>query len=213
MRDHGVREHERQRGQGLVEFTLVLPIILVLVLSVAELGLIFGKLSSLGYGTREGARTGSALAQGYIDDCIADPGNNKVDAVLVAAVQRILKSPDAGIDLRKVQEIRIFKASSPSGAETPGRVNIWTYAGPGMGPEVDPGPGAAYLDFVPGMVGWPACDRLDGTPVGPIDSIGVTIKYTYDFVTPFPSVVNAIFGGNLSPTLTETTVMAVNPTY
>ena len=46
-----------QRGQGLVEFTLVLPIVLVLVVSVAELGFIFGKLSSLGYASREGART------------------------------------------------------------------------------------------------------------------------------------------------------------
>jgi hypothetical protein len=76
---------------------------------------------------------------------------------------------------------------------------------------VDPGPGQAYIDFgPPATVPWPACDRInDG--VAP-DSIGVTVKYRYDFVTPFPAVLNAIAGGNVSLTLTETTVMALNPT-
>lgn len=208
MKLRHVRQHDQQRGQGLVEFALVLPIVLVLVVSVAELGFIYGKLNSLGYGSREGARAGSALAQGYPADCLSDPNNNNVDAVLVAAVQRILKSPDAGIDPAKVQEIRIFKSTS-TGAETPGLVNIWTYAGPGAGPEVDPGPGQAYIDFAPSSVAWPACSRIN-SGANP-DSIGVTVKYTYDFVTPLPSAIDAIAGGNLSLTLTETTVMALNP--
>ena len=58
-----------QRGQGLVEFALVLPIMLLLVVSVAELGLIFGNSQSLVYGSREGARVGSALAQGRERAC------------------------------------------------------------------------------------------------------------------------------------------------
>jgi hypothetical protein len=198
----------RQRGQGLVEFALVLPIVLVLVVSVAELGLIYGKLSSLGYASREGARAGSALARGYEADCLADPTNNKVDAVLVSAVQRILKSPDSGIDLSRVQQIRIFKAAA-DGSEL-GPVNIWTYVGPGAGPEVDPGPGQAFIDFGPSSVGWYACSRIN-SGADP-DSLGVTVTYTYDFVTPLATVVDALTGGNLSMTLTETTVMALNPT-
>lgn len=210
-----MRQKERQRGQGLVEFALVLPIVLVLVVSVAELGFAFGNTHTLGYGSREGARVGSALARGYEADCLADPNSKKVDAILVSAIQRILKTPDAGIDLSKVQEIRIFKATS-TGAETPGFVNVWTYVGDQRGPEVDPGPGQAYIDFDQATLAWPACGRFNfwhGTPPDiPPDSIGVTIKYTYDFVTPFPSVLDAIAGGNLSLTLTETTVMALNPT-
>ena len=57
-------DDRRQRGQGLVEFALVLPIFAVLVVSIGELGLIYGKISSLGYASREGARVGSALALG-----------------------------------------------------------------------------------------------------------------------------------------------------
>jgi hypothetical protein len=197
-------------GQALVEFSLIIPLMLVVVLSVAELGVIFGRLSSLGYSVREGARTGAALALGESDLC--EPGNqdpSKVDAVLIAAIQRILDSPDSGIDTRDVEEIRIFKADS-SGQETPGTVNIWTYAGEGLGPEVDPGPGVARIDFTAQQVDWPACQRQNSgvTP----DSIGVTIRYTHEYVTPLPSIVNSFAGGGLSLVLSETTVMALNPT-
>lgn len=201
-------KHDRPRGQALVEFALVLPILLVLVVSVAELGLIFGKMSSLGYATREGARTGSALALGDASKCpglTVEPSG--LDAVVVGAAERILLSPDAGIDLANVLEIRIFQADS-SGAEA-GPVNIWTGVPPY--PDIDPGPGQATLHFSEASATWPVCSRVNTGP-NP-DSIGVTIKYRYDFVTPLPSFINAIAGGDLSLTLTETTVMALNPTF
>ena len=215
MKNRPVRDAERERGQGLVEFALVLPMMLLLLVSVAELGIVFGNAQSLGYGSREGARVGSALARGDQSLCPTDPDPlldrdpSNVDAVLVGAVQRILKSPDSGIKLSKVQEIRIFKATS-TGAETPGRVNVWTYLGPMLGPDVDPGSGTEYIDFVPDSVQWAACDRVNSG--GDPDSIGVTVRYTYDFVMPLASVLNAVAGGRLQMTLNETTVMALNPT-
>ena len=44
------------------------------------------------------------------------------------------------------------------------------------------------------------------------DSIGITVKYRYDYVTPLPVLVNALTNGSLQMTLSETTVMALNPT-
>ena len=91
----------------------------------------------------------------------------------MAAVQRILKSPGSGLDITKVQEIRIFKATA-TGAETPGNVNVWTYAGEQAGPEVDPGPAPLFIDFAPPprRPGRPASrDNSGSTP----DSIGVTV--------------------------------------
>jgi len=200
---------ERERGQGLVEFALIVPVILLLVVSVAELGLAFGNVHTIGYGSREGARVGSALATGSVADCSGGEDPAGVDMALVSAVQRILKSPGSGIDVSKVQEIRIFKATA-SGAETPGAVNVWTYAGEQAGPEVDPGPGTIFIDFQPpASTAWPACVRNNGAATP--DSIGVTVKYTYDFITPLPQMVDAIAGGNLSLALTETTVMSLNP--
>ena len=201
----------RERGQGLVEFTLVLPILIVLIVSVGELGLIFGKIHSLGYASREGARTGAALALGKASLCTPtnrDP--SLVDATLVGAVQRILTSPDSGISLSKIPQIRIFRATS-TGAEWSGLVNSWRYRGTDSGTDIDPGAGEELIDFRPLTTSWPACDRHNGGPSG-FDSIGVTVRYTYDFVTPLPALLNAISGGALSLTLSETTVMALNPT-
>lgn len=197
------------RGQGLVEFTLIVPVVLLVVVSVAELGLAFGNVHTLGYGSREGARVGSALATGRVNDCDGGLDPAGVDKALVSAVQRILKSPGSGLDVANVEEIRIFKATA-SGRETPGSVNVWTYAGPQAGPEVDPGPGTIFIDFrPPSTTPWPACQR--NNDASNPDSIGVTVKYRYDFVSPLPSVVDAISGGNLSLTLSETTIMSLNP--
>ena len=202
-----------QRGQGLVEFALVLPIVLILVFSVAELGFIYGKLSSLGYASREAARVGAALARGGVDDC-ADPTvvDPAVDAVVVAAAQRILTSPDSGIEMPNVNQIRIFKARS-DGSETPGLFNVWTWRNADIGPDIDPDPLIEErLEFRPVLPeAWPACGRINSGV--PPDSIGVTVSYTYDFVTPFPAFINALAGGSLSLDLSETTVMALNPTF
>jgi hypothetical protein len=198
----------RQRGQGLVEFALVVPIVILLVVSVAELGLAFGDAQTIGYGSREGARAGSALARGGVRDCSSGDDPAGVDAAIVSAVQRILKSPGSGIDISKVTDIRIFRASS-SGAEISGTTNVWRYVGEQQGVEVDPGPGFTAIDFAPASVAWPACVRDNGG-ASP-DSIGVTVNYRYDFRTPVPSVIDAIAGGGLSLPLRETTVMSLNP--
>ena len=188
---------------------MVVPVLLLIVVSVAELGLAFGNKHTVGYGSREGARVGSALATGHVNDCSTGDDPALVDATLVSAVQRILKSPGSGIDIEKVEEIRIFKADA-AGGETSGLVNVWTYTGTGSGPDVDPGEDYGSIDFsLTGPNAWPACAR-DNTTATP-DSIGVTVKYRYDFVTPLPSMINAIAGGEFSLELTETTVMSLNP--
>ena len=43
------------------------------------------------------------------------------------------------------------------------------------------------------------------------NTIGVTVTYSYDFLTPLPQMLDAIAGGALDLTLTETTVMSLNP--
>ena len=202
------RQRGRERGQGLVEFVLVVPVILLLVVSVAELGMAFGNVHTIGYGSREGARVGSALARGGVIDCSGGTDPAGVDKTLVAAVQRILKSPGSGIDISRVQEIRIFKADA-AGAEIAGTVSAWTYVGEQNGAEVDPGPGVLNIDFDTLSTPWPACVRVNSGANA--DSIGVTVRYRYDFVSPMPAMIDAITGGDLSLVLSETTVMSLNP--
>ena len=67
---------------------MVLPMILLVVVGAAEFGLAFDDLLTVGYGSREGARVGAALAKGNVKDCGggADPAG--VDGAIIASVQR-----------------------------------------------------------------------------------------------------------------------------
>lgn len=193
----GYRRGESERGQSLVEMAAILPLLLLILLGTLEFGMIFDHHLSLEYATREGARTGSALANANYptdpDDCL------EVDAHIVSAVERVLTSPGSDVNLAEVSQIRIYKAQA-DGSETPGMVNVWTYT-PGTGPVVD----GANLDFSQSSSGWSACSRsnLQTNP----DMVGVSLTYTYRFRT----ALSAFLGGTAALTMTDRTVMTLNP--
>jgi hypothetical protein len=200
-----------QRGQGLVEFALVLPVFMVLLLLMLEFGLAFNHNLTLGLATREGARVGAALAAGgkSVTDCTGGNDPQLVDQQIIAGVQRILKSPGSDVVLANISQVRIFRADS-AGVQMGTSVNVWTYTGAGTGPTVDPGPPADTLDFSQGSVAWPACSRNNGaTP----DSIGVGIRYNYAFKTPLGSFMNLLHGSAPNPiAMNDQTVMVLQPT-
>ena len=195
-----------QRGQALVEMAIILPLFLILVLGTLEFGIAFDHNLTLEYATREGARAGSALANGGgpITCSPASAASLAVDNQIIAAVERVLVSDGSPIKLANVTEIHIFKVlpGNTSGVEASGLVNKWLYA-PGQGPIVD----GKTLDFKKDVTtqGWPACTRFNGQP-NP-DSIGVSLRYNYNLQTSlgaFLSVVNF--------QMRDHTVMALNPT-
>jgi hypothetical protein len=191
-----------------VELVLVVPVVLLLLVSMLEFGMAFNDLLTVGYATREGARAGSALAQGGATSCspATDPGG--VDKTVVAAIQRILKSPGSDVVMSDVLQIRIYRATS-TGAQSGSLVNVWTHT-PGAGPDVDPGPGAARLDFSEASHAWDACSRVNSgsTP----DSMGVQVVYRYRLTTPLAGVLQLVGGDHAATiTLRDQTVMALNP--
>jgi hypothetical protein len=197
-----------ERGQGLVEFSMILPVFMFLLLIMLEFGLAFNHKLTLGYATREGARTGAALAAGGVTDCSGGNDPAFVDRQVIAATQRILKSPGSDVDLGDVDEIWIYK-STASGAPVSGEVNKWVYT-PGAGPDADPESGVDILDFSPASVNWPACERNNGSNP---DSVGVKILYDYKLKTPLRAF--AIFlGGTQKANMQfdEQTIMSLNPT-
>ena len=196
------RAVERQRGQGIVEFAMLVPVFMVLLLGMLEFGFIFEHTMTISYATREGARTGSALAEGNAAVPCAD-----VDKNVVAAVQRVLQAPGSLVTSAGVQNIKIFNADA-AGAQIGTQVNIWTYAA-GGGPSVD----GQNLDFKLTSTGWDACTRVSSWIAGVApQSIGVSILYDYKFVTPLAAAVG-FFGPAGSSTLavSDKTVMALNP--
>ncbi len=202
-----LRRRGGQAGQSVVEFSMVVTVAMILLLGMLEFGFVFDHHLTLEYSSREGARVGSALANGGgTMGCGAgqSPNAASVDPQIVAAVQRVLTSPGSQVVESRVSSIKIFK-STATGTQSGTSVNVWNYSA-GAGPLVD----GRNLDFVNASTGWSACSRNNGASA---DSIGVGITYNYQLVTPL-SAVMGFFGGGPGPStipMTDKTVMALNP--
>ncbi len=200
----------RGRGQSLVEFALILPLFLLILLGMIDFGFAFYTNLTIEYASREGARVGAALAAGNtLFPC------DKVDSYVMAAVQRVLESAGIAVDINRagsggVNWVRIYKSTDANGNgyATGGNYNQWTYSA-GSGPTVD----GRVLDFVgptESAASWKACTRNNGaTP----DSLGVAISYTYGWITPVAQVPRTLGLGSFGQlSWVDKTVMALNPT-
>ena len=196
-----IRFFASEDAQGLVEFALVLPVLLiVMVFGAVELGTVLSDAMTMASATREGARVASALVNGGgALGCSAgqSPNAGTVDPNVIAAVERVLVGNGTRIVLADVSQIRIAKATA-AGAETAGQINTWNYQLNG-GPVVD----GQQLDFVAASQPWQACSRNN---VAPSDSAVVTVTYTYRGRTPLRLLV-PMFN---SFTMSDHTVMAMN---
>ena len=185
-----------RRGQSLVEYAATVPVFLLILLGLLEFGFAFSHHLTMEYASREGARVGSALANGTD----AFPCAN-VDDQVIAAVQRVLVAAGSQIDLDQINEIRIYQANNADGNEG-SAANIWRR---GNGPTI---PGESQpLKFARASGNWSACSRLNGANP---DSIGVSVSYTYKYVTPLASLMRLVGAGQLA--MNDRTVMALNPT-
>ncbi len=190
-----------ERGQSLVEFGLILPILMVLVLGLAEFGFMFAHHQGIEYATREGARTGSGLSNGQNGQNGTPSGTTckTIDNQVVAAVQRVITGTGSMVNINYVTQIRIFKYDDTTKAPATGFINVWT---PGVGPTVD----GVALKFKQTSGNWGACARDNGaTP----DALGVDLSYTYHMVTPLGSLL--AWGGANTIAMTDQTIMVLNP--
>ncbi len=207
MRRSGVETTAAQRGQSLVEFAILVPVFLLCLLGMLEFGLAFNHHMTIEYATREGSRTGSALADGGSTNCLAGVDLDDIDGQIVGAVQRILKSPGSPVNLAGVDEVRLYRADA-SGGQVGSDANVWRYT-PGAGPDIDRGLGVDRLDFSPSSVGWPVCSRNSGPNP---DSIGVSLRYRYAFQTPLGGIATMFSSAPATLlTIDDRTVMALNP--
>jgi len=62
VRAMGVGESRRERGAALVEFAVVLPLLLIIVLGLVEFGFLFGQLNDVRHGAREASRLAASNA-------------------------------------------------------------------------------------------------------------------------------------------------------
>jgi TadE-like protein len=196
-----IRFVRSEDAQGLVEFALVLPpLLLLLVLGLVEIGTVLSVAMTMSSAAREGARVASAIVNGGgALGCSAgqSPNAATVDPNVIAAVERVLVGDGSRVTLADLSQIRIAKATA-TGAETAGLVNVWSYQANG-GPVLD----GQQLDFVPGSQPWLACSRNNAAPA---DSAVITISYTYRGRTPLRMLVPFF----TQFTMTDRAVMAMN---
>lgn len=191
---------------------MIITVILLMLLGMVEFGFIFDHHLTIEYATREGARVGAAMANGGgTMGCLTTPAPGQspnratVDPLIVAAVQRVITSPGSAVVASRVSEIRIYKADPFTGKDTLGFANVYIYS-LGGGPTVDGAP--LNFKLSPAGTGWDACSRKNGS--GP-DSVGVSITYNYQLVTPLSAVMSFFGGGMSSVTIGDRTIMALNP--
>ena len=213
IRRSAVQEQVPARGQGLVEFAMLVPVFMLLLLGMLEFGFAFDQNLTLEYATREGARVGSALANGGGTlGCGTgqSPNAATVDPQILAAVRRVLLSPGSRVKPALGMQVLIWKADANGAPVTPLTTyqNVWTYTGPATGPTVD----GQQIGFTQGTHPWDPCSRTNGGPSG-VDSIGVSLTYSYTFQTPLAGILR-FFGGASAGglTMSDRTVMALNPT-
>jgi hypothetical protein len=169
--DFGVPDRRRDSGATLVEFAIVMPLLLLLMIGILETGVAFYEYLTIERATLEGVRTASFTGSTMDADCSTI--TNVVEAF-----------PGGFVD--RIDRIEIFKADA-NGDQLPGATNIWRYTA-----------GTDPLDCAAGWNTtelWPATSRqtVAGTSPGfpPLDIIGVRIRLDREWITNFPPFTGA----------------------
>ncbi len=191
------RRRWRSRGQTLVEFALVLPLFMLILMAVVEFGFLFNSFLAINFASREA----SLVA--------AEAGNlARADCLILNAVEQSVSAPaDRGL-ITTVDIFRADRAGNESGIRT-------TYSrGGGTTSCTLPGGGTLSVPYVvdPGSSYPPLarCPRLAGCQAGQVgvDQVGVKVTYEYGWHTPLGS----IFGGSsATTTLVKSNIMRMEP--
>lgn len=163
-------------GQSLVEFALVLPVLMMMILGLVEFALAFNSRDSVFFA----ARDGSMLA--------AEGGRIAgTDCVVLDRVERDIVSPAQPV---RVQTVKIFW-SDRNGVEQGGQENLYTRGGSltctyGNGTSLT----VPYSLTTALYVEADRCDVLAGCGGAHItpDNIGVTINYQHSWVSSFAQI-------------------------
>lgn len=186
------RHRDRQAGQGLVEFAVVLPLFLLIVFGLVEVGRLVYTNSTIAQAAREGARLASAEARWI--------GSNHPAC---AASQAGITSARPGAHVCPA-DVTAFKSNIADAVE-----RMTVAVGPittihiscNDGSGLDPAPSGDWTEASGGN----GCANAEGDPVGASgDLVSVRLEYTYDLFTP---LVNSLMP---STSLSGSATMAIN---
>lgn len=189
-----LRDRRSERGAGLLETAIVIPVFLLLVFSIFEMGLLFRDSLTTDNASREGAR--AASTRGNRDDA---------DYYVLRTIEHGLEA----MGLERLDHVVVFKATGPDDtvpgacktASQAGLCNRYTAAD--FFAELDDSGGNDTGNFRCGSrdSSWCPTTRETSLSAG-TDFIGIHVQTRHDFITGFFS------GGN---DLEETTILRLEP--
>jgi Flp pilus assembly protein TadG len=152
---------EISRGATMVEVAMVFPLMILLTVTLLELGLAFRDFLTVSFTARDAARVGSLAGNDPDADCdliqsvVAGFGPSGVDGVV----------------------IKIFKANEGTGNPEVGKTNTWTLT---SGDPTD------CTDWTV-LETWPSTTRqVNVGPSTKLDILGVSIETTHEWITGLP---------------------------
>jgi len=169
-------------GAALVEFALVMPIVLLVVLGILETGIAFRDFLGVSNAAKEGVRVLTSMGDDPLTDCVA--------------LAKTYSALSGGVPVSHLQTIEIFRADS-SGNQIEADTNEYRLQSGG-----DPNDCGHWTQV---RYGWDPLDRkvVVGGP-DPLDIAGVRIVFTHPWITGFPP-----FRGGF--TINEATVSRLEP--
>lgn len=189
---HG-RGRRRDRGQTLVEFSLVFPVFILLFFGMIEFGFLFNAQLSLNFATRDA----SLIA--------AEAGDNlDADCAILQQVDKDLSPPTDG---NRITTVRIFRADN-LGTPISGVEQVYTRGGTTSCGSVTVPYSLVTANYDPND----RCNVLNGAGCSGgrtgVDIIGVRIDYQYTFVTPMPYLIG---GSGSGQNITGSNAMRMEP--
>ena len=180
------------RGQAIVEFALVLPLLLLLIVGIAEFSFVWNSRNTILFASRDGsmlAAEGGSVAG--------------TDCQVLDRIERDVVSPSRSI---RIQEVTIYW-SDRNGDQIGSNANIYDRVG---SMTCAFGGSTRNLPYTLTSAGYPETSRCDvlagcGGSHTSVDTVGVAITYQHFWVTSFLRI------GGPSVTFTEGTATRVEP--
>ncbi len=172
----------RQRGQGLVEFALVLPVFMTVMLGIIEFAFAFNAVLAINFASRNAALTAAEGGDGAGTDCL-----------VLRAVEHDVTAP---ADRRRIGRVEIFR--SDKNGDMIGSATVYA-RGEGSTTCTYAGGTTVTMPYALTADGYPEADRCN-TLIGcedgrTLDLVGVRITYTHIWVTPLRQFVGGNPGG------------------
>ena len=196
------QEDPLQRGQALVEFSLLVPILMVLFMGIVEVALMFNAFVGLNRVSQNAAHIASTAGNQAGADCL-----------ILTEIEQDVTVPNERSRIVQVSIERTSMAGNTSYAQ-----QLWTRDGSTTC--TLPDGTSTTVPYRLAAAGYPEAQRcpvLGGCPSltpprSTVDNIGVAVRYRHTWATPLNAVYDFFGGGDAGWTFTQRNIFRIEPT-